>query len=162
MEELQGMIPEELKETLYYYVLVVFGIRTIIWLLFANTIRKTLLLMDKENRCITPNQVWFVAMPLFNIYWNFEVVKRLSYSLNNEFFDRKLAAEERPGMKSGMLYVWTFLAVNIPFPPFILMTAGLLNLFYFISYWIRVSQFKTLLMEHNLYKAEKEQEDQNL
>lgn len=163
MEELNNLFPPEIQENFYSYLLISFAIRTVIWLLFANTIRKTLLLVNKDNRCILPNQIWFVAVPLFNIYWNFEVVRRFSHSLNNEFYDRKVAVEERPAMKVGMLYAWTFLAINIPFPPFILLIGSFLHLFYFISYWVRVSRYKTLLIEHNKFlEDEKNNENESI
>lgn len=154
MDEIKSFFPEEIQEYLYYYLFISLAIRTVIWLLFAYTIRKTILLMKPENLFILPNQVWYVAIPLFNIYWNFEVVRRFSDSLNNECFDRKIAVEDRPGMRLGLLYAWTFLAVNIPFPASILVIVSILQLFYFVSYWVKISRFKTLLIEHNKFLEE--------
>lgn len=156
MDEINNFFPEEIQKYLYYYLFISLAIRTVIWLLFAFTIRKTLLLMKPENLFILPNQVWYIAIPLFNIYWNFEVVRRFSDSLNNECFDRKIAVEDRPGMRIGLLYAWTFLAVNIPFPPFMLLVLSILQLFYFVSYWIKINRFKNLLIEHNKFLKQEE------
>src|SRR5690606_31124852 len=91
---------------------------------------------------------WFVAVPIFNIYWNFEVAKRLADSLNNEFYDRKVEVEERPTQKWGLIFAWTFLLSNIPLPLFVLTIIGILHLVYFITYWVKVNEYKTLLRMH--------------
>lgn len=128
-------------------------IRILIWLLLANNIRKTLNLIDTANRCILPYQVWFIAIPLFNIYWNFEVVKRLRDSIINEFYDRKIAIEEQPTYKKGMLYAWIYLITNIPFP-FPLGISGILIVLHFVTlvnYWFVISSYKRILIEHNKF-----------
>ncbi|WP_240904831.1 hypothetical protein [Sphingobacterium sp. SGR-19] len=130
------------------YMLIGGVIRIIIWIFFALTLYRTLKLVKKDNLCILPNQAWFVAVPLFNIYWNFEVVKRLTDSLNNEFYDRKVKVEERPTQKWGLIFAWTFLLTNIPLPPFVLTIISILHLVYFITYWVKVNEYKTLLRMH--------------
>ena len=111
-----------------------------------------------------PFQALLVAMPLFNIYWNFEVVKNLSNSIHNEAFDRQLPIEERPLMKPGMLYAWTFLAINIPFPVGILLMGTVMQFIFFISYWVKIAQFKNLLQEHDIFtkRQENKQNDENI
>lgn len=76
------------------------------------------------------------------------MVKRLADSLNNEFYDRKIAAEDKPTQKWGLIFAWTFLLSNIPLPLFVLTVIGLLHLVYFITYWIKVNEYKTLLRLH--------------
>jgi len=115
--------PGGITEEKLQFALIVGIIRIIIWLFFAYTVYSTLKLVKKENQCILPKQAWFLAIPFFNIYWNFEVVRRLGDSLNNEFYD-------------------------IPLPMFILVTLVLLHLVYFITYWIRIAQHKSLLKLH--------------
>lgn len=130
----------------------VFLIRLIIWVFYANTIRKTLMLVAPENRLMSPNHAWLLAVPFFNIYWNFIVASRVADSLTNEFYDRKIAEEENPGRIAGMWYAWLFLLSNIPLPPFILITIGLLSFVYFIAYWVKVNNFRNLLAEHEKFK----------
>ncbi|WP_437919420.1 hypothetical protein [Sphingobacterium sp. LRF_L2] len=142
------MLPETITEDVLYFLIIGIIIRLIIWILFAYTLYTTLRLVKKTNQCILPNQAWFIAVPFFNIYWNFEVVRRLTDSLNNEFYDRKIEVEEQPTRKWGMLFAWTFLLSNIPLPVFILTTIAILHLVYFITYWVKVNQYKTLLKLH--------------
>lgn len=155
-------ISPELLADLQRFTFYVFILVMATWLFFANTIRKTLLLIQEENRVILPNQAWFIAVPLFNIFWNFEVVKRLAYSLNNEFFDRKIAVEEMPTRRFGSMYAWAFLIYNIPFfPMFIRLLAFVLCITYFITYWFKISQYKTLIIEHDQWKQNQIEKDEN-
>src|SRR5690606_36152074 len=142
------ILSENITEDLLYTMLVAAVIRIVAWIFFAYTIYSTLKLVKKENQNILPNQAWFVALPFFNIYWNFEVVRRLTDSLNNEFYDRQIEVEERPTQRWGILFAWTFLLSNIPFPFFILLVIGLLHFVYFITYWVKIHQHKVLLKLH--------------
>lgn len=136
---------------------VVFAARLIIWAFYANTVRKTLHVISPENRFLRPGQAWFLVIPLFNIYWNFVVVRSLSNSLNNEFFDRKIAEEENPGLATGILYCWMFMLSHIPFPPFILLTLLILGIVYFIQYWVKINHFRLLIKEHDRFIDEQKQ-----
>ncbi|SKB64055.1 hypothetical protein SAMN05660226_02443 [Parapedobacter luteus] len=143
---------ENLSPEMMQLAAAVFMIRMLIWVFYANTVRKTLLLVAPENRLIKPEQAWLLVIPFFNIYWNFSVASRVADSLTNEFFDRKIAEEENPGRAAGMWYAWLFLLSNIPFPPFILITIFLLSVVYFIVYWVKLSNFRNLLEEHEKFK----------
>ena len=143
---------ENLSPEMVQLVAAVFLIRLIIWVFYANTIRKTLKLVAPENRLMSPNQAWLLVIPFFNIYWNFLVASRVADSLTNEFYDRKIAEEENPGRVAGMWYAWLFLLSNIPLPPFILVTIGLLSFVYFVGYWVKVNNFRNLLAEHEKFK----------
>ena len=133
-------------------VVAVLAIRLLIWVFYANTVRKTLLLIAPENRLIKPAMAWLLVVPIVNIYWNFIVAGRLADSLTNEFYDRRIAEEENPGASMGRLYAWMFLLSNIPFPPFILVTVALLSFVYFIAYWVKINNFRNLLVEHEKFR----------
>ena len=159
------MLPENITTEMLYIALAAGAMRIIIWLIFAYSIYSTLKLVKKENQNILPGQVWYLALPLFNIYWNFEVVRRLTDSLNNEFYDRQVEVDERPTQKWGMLFAWTFLISNIPLPLFILTVVFVLHLVYFITYWVKIHEHKVLLKMHiqqfgEDYKVQKN-EDEN-
>jgi hypothetical protein len=135
----------EIERISIFFVVVIL----IIWVLFANTVRSTLKLISKENQAILPNQAWFLVVPFFNIYWNFEVARRLSYSLYNEFYDRKIAVEEDPTFTAGMTYAWSFLIYNFPFPLFWRILGMVVSFVYFITYWFKINRYRVLLLEHN-------------
>jgi len=132
------------------------AIQLLIWGFYANTIRRTLLLIAPENRLMSPEQAWLLIIPLFNIYWNFSVASRLADSLTNEFYDRKIAEEENPGKSTGTWYAWLFLVTNMPLPSFLVLAAGLLALGYFVAYWVKVSNFRSLLIEHEKFRNKQE------
>jgi len=142
------ILPDNITGDMALYMLIGGIIRIIIWIFFALTLYRTLKLIKKENLCILPSQAWFVAVPIFNIYWNFEVAKRVADSLNNEFYDRKVEVEEKPTQKWGLIFAWTFLLSNIPLPLFVLTIIGILHFVYFITYWVKVNEYKTLLRIH--------------
>jgi len=122
-------------------------LQIIFWLLLGNSIRTTLLLVRKENRMMSPAQAFLIALPLFNIYWNFMVVRHLRDSLNNEFFDRKVAVDENPTQKEGNIYAWSFLASNIPLPNFIGYITMFSTVIGFILYWVKIIEYKKLLKQ---------------
>lgn len=158
------LLPEGLTKEFVQLAIALGLLGIVIRLFFAYTIYSTLKLIKNENLCILPNQAWFVAMPFFNIYWNFEVVRRLTDSLNNEFFDRQIEVEENPTQKWGLFFAWTFLITSIPLPAFILIVIGLLHIGYFITYWVSIYQHKSLLELHiqhfgKDYTANKEQDE---
>lgn len=149
------------------YLIIAFIVQLLIWLLFANTIRTTLNLIREENRCILPKQVWLVALPFFNIYWNFVVVRRLTDSLNNEFYDRQVAVEEEPTQKQGYMYAGGYMVSNIPLPVFVGFIASIIAFVGFILYWFKIYEYKKLLREPFQYRditkaTEQEAEDSYL
>ena len=133
-----------------------FVVLLVIWLFFANTIRNTLKLIAKENQCMLPNQAWFLAIQVFNIYWNLEVARQLSYSLNNEFYDRKIAVDESPTLRAGMTYAWCYLVYNFPLPAFWRMLGVIVSFVYFLTYWFKINQYRVLLLEHNKWLESEE------
>jgi len=151
---------ENLSPEMVQLVVAAFLIRLIVWVFYANTVRKTLACISPENRLMRPNQAWLLVIPFFNIYWNFSVASRVADSLTNEFYDRKIAEEEHPGRIAGMWYAWLFLLSNIPLPAFILVTIGLLSIIYFVGYWVKVNNFRNLLMEHEKRRENQQTDDE--
>src|SRR5690554_5728481 len=129
---------DSLTDDMRLAIWIVMGARILIWGFYANTVRKTMNCIASENRFFRPSQAWLLVIPFFNIYWNFIVARNLSNSLNNEFYDRKIAEEARPGLATGLSYAWMFLLSHIPFPQFILMAFMILSIIYFIQYWVKL------------------------
>lgn len=151
--DLESISPDMLKIAGAFYL-----IKVLVRIFYANTIRGTLQRVASENRLMTPNQAWLVVVPFFNLYWNFQVATRLSDSLTNEFYDRKIAEEENPGRRAGMFFAWTCLLAAVPFPPFIIITLSLLSFVYFISYWVKINNLRNLLVEHDRFRQESQNE----
>jgi len=126
--------------------------------LYANTFRTTLKLIAVENRFMKPGEAWLILIPVFNIYWNFELAKRMANSLTNEFYDRKIAEEEAPGRSSGITVAMLYVVTLFPMPVYLVMSLNLVYLFYFFAYWIKMNRFKELLKDHNAFLAEQRKE----
>ncbi len=145
MEELLNN-PEFQKLAPYFpYMIAVAVIQILFWLLLGNSIRSVLALVKKENQMMRPAQAMFIAVPLLNIYWNFMVVRALRDSLNNEFYDRKVAVDENPTQREGNIFAWSFLASNIPLPSFVGYIAMFANVIGFVMYWAKVVEYKKIL-----------------
>lgn len=128
---------------------------------YCRTLKKTLNLVSEDNRLIKPNAVWLTLIPIFSIYWNFIVVSKISDSLTNEFFDRKIPEEENPGRNTGISYSILLALANIPLIQGVSIVAGFLAIVYFIKYWIKIDNFKVLLEEHNRFLANKKEQKEH-
>ena len=139
-EMLQGISKE------YLVLLLVIGVLfQVISLILAYQIRATLRLVREENRCLVPGQAWAIAIPLINIFYNFIIVRRLTDSLNNEFYDRQMAVDENPTLKQGYFMAYSFLALNFPLPAFIGYLIVIACLICYVNYWIKVNEHRKLL-----------------
>ena len=139
---------------LYRAMLLGLIISLVIRFFYCRSIRNLLRLIHPENRFLEPKHAWLAMIPVFNIYWNFVLASRISNSLNNEFYDRKIAEEERPGLSAGLLYAVFVVLTNIPLGTMYIGIFGLLTIFHFIRYWVKVENFRALLVEHNRFKNE--------
>jgi len=127
---------------------------------YCNTLKKTLDLVSEENRLMKPKMVWLAMIPLFSIYWNFVVASRMSDSLTNEFYDRKIPEEEDPGKKTGYIFSMLVALASLPLFQGFTLVVGLFSIIFFIKYWKTVDNFRVLLKEHNLFLAQtKEREE---
>lgn len=126
-------------------------ISLIVRFFYCRSIRNLLQMIASENRFLEPKHAWLAMIPVFSIYWNFVIAIRVSNSLNNEFYDRQIAEEDRPGLVSGISYAIFALLVNIPLGAFFITFFGMLTLLYFIRYWVKVENFRALLFEHNRF-----------
>jgi len=122
--------------------------------LYANTFRKTLKLITPDNRFMKPGEAWLVLIPIFNVYWNFEIAKRMSDSLTNEFYDRKIAEEESPGRSTGMTLAILYLITFFPLPVNFIIGINLVYFMYFFIYWVKINRFRELLKDHDAFLQE--------
>ena len=62
---------------IFMLVLIFMGIVLIPGIFFALTLQKAILRCAPENRTITPGMAWLILIPLFNLVWNFILVKEI-------------------------------------------------------------------------------------
>ncbi|MEO8820442.1 MAG: hypothetical protein ABI267_05700 [Ginsengibacter sp.] len=112
---------------------------------FLLTLQKTLETISPENRKMPPSNVWLMFIPLFNIVWQFIIVDKISQSLAAECARLNIPTKDpKPTYNIGL--AWN-ICNTLSFIPFV----GLAALVTFILYWVKVSEFKTLMKgnQHN-------------
>lgn len=150
---------------MYAFILLAFSLALIAMaVLFLLTQQKTFEAISSENRLMQAGNVWLQMIPLFNFYWYFVVVNKLSKSLTSEYsrlaIDKK---EQHPtqnmGIATGVVYFFTLLPDET-----IKGFASLAWLVCFIIYWVQVNQCKNKIVankDHYLLDAERELFEQN-
>ena len=103
------------------FILVAFVVPAVFFLMAQY---KTLKTISPANREMSPGEVWFQLIPIFNLYWQFVVVTRIADSLLKEQvflesqddsilgipdFDAVDAIGNRPTYKIGMAWCTLFL-----------------------------------------------------
>lgn len=132
------------------YIQVAFFVRLALEIVLCIISRRTLLQIKEENRCMHVDHVWLILIPLFCIYWNFVFMRRMVDSLNNEFYDRKIAVEENPTQKSGYFFAGTYLVYNFPAPLFIKFVTYILGIVTLFIYTAKIREYKKLLEDETL------------
>jgi len=116
---------------------------------YFRTLYKLVSKCAPENRTIEPKQVWYLFIPIFNLFWHFIVVNRLASTLDREFTSRRVSIEDEPGKVLGVLMCTsTFLSVIVPYVFGKYLQHVILFAFScFILYWIKMSSYSKELAE---------------
>ena len=137
-----GGIPPELVTMVLGIFVVAVVIGLIISIFFLLTLSKALSLCHPRNRTMEPGMVWLNFIPCFGIIWIFITVNRISESLKNEFYDRRLPDDGDFGKNLGITYlVLSWLGI-IPYLGILFSIAGLIC---FILYWVKIAGYNTTL-----------------
>jgi hypothetical protein len=145
---------------LLIYMVVIFGIALLLALLFLNSLSQTLKAISARNRAMQPEKVWLLLIPVFQFYWLFVVITRLSASIHNEYKSRGLGIEESPTYFYGLiwstlfvtntligcLYRWGNCHIFSIQNPLVKMlsTAGTIA---WIAYWLKVNGYRKHLRQ---------------
>jgi len=158
------------------FVIVVIGIFLIPFIFYLIELQNTLKEVKEENRKMKPGQVWLLFIPIFSVYWYFEVVSRIANSLKAEFEERNIqVGEARPGYATGMAiciigaisFVFNiifrvltifklnnngydptsgFQSVTI-FASLITIILSIVSFILFIIYWVKINGYRKKLIE---------------
>jgi hypothetical protein len=69
------------------FILLLLGVLAI-YSVFLITCQNTMKLVHPRRRLMRPGQVWLALIPIFNLFWEFVLVYRITHSLKNEFRSR--------------------------------------------------------------------------
>ena len=108
---------------------------------FLLTLQNTLKAISPENRMMPPSNVWLMFIPLFNIVWQFIMVDKIAQSITAECARLNIRTNDaKPTYNIGL--AWNICNI-ITFIPFI---GGLASLVTFILYWVKVNEYKILII----------------
>lgn len=135
------LLQETLGGTEWTIILVACGVALIPYIFFLLTLQNTLKAISPESRKMPPGNVWLMCIPLFNIVWQFIMVSRIADSITDECVRLNIPLKERrPTYNSGL--VWN-ICNFLTFIPFI---GGLAALVTWIIYWVKVNEYKNLII----------------
>lgn len=121
-------------------------------LLFIKTLRDVLNGIQEENQEISPEMVWLLFFPLFNLIWIFPVVLRMSRSLQAEYESRGWSIPHQPLLKLGVAMGVLILAVVVPKVGWLLAIAGIIC---GLIYWRKMIGYKNELKVGSEAKGKK-------
>lgn len=120
---------------------------------FLLTLQNTMKVISPENRRMPPSHVWFLFIPLFNIVWQFIMVRRIAKSLAAECVILNIpTSNAEPTYSAGL--TWNICNCLI----FIPLLGPLASLVTWILYWVKVNEFKKIIStQTNNYMLDAEQ-----
>lgn len=108
---------------------------------FLLTLQKTMNVVSEENRKMPPSNVWLMLIPLFNIVWQFIMVNKIAESITEECIKLNIPLKEsKPTYSIGLTWNICNLITFIP------IIGGLAALITFILYWVKVNEYKNLMI----------------
>jgi hypothetical protein len=121
---------------------IVFLVALVPTVLFFLTLQRALARCAPTARTMSPGQVWFGVIPVFNLVWPFYMVNAISTSLHNEFVRRGIVEEPAPAKTIGMAFATLGLLSIIPL---LNILTALPTLVCWIVYWVKIAGFSKKL-----------------
>ena len=128
-------------------------------ILFLLTQQNTLKAIQPENRLMPPGEVWLQLIPLFNIVWQFIVVKRIAGSIANELSSENRFSFDQQGQDSPVYLAGEKPTYNVGLAMCILGLCGIIPvlgtfasfgaLICWIVYWVQLSGYKKKILSKN-------------
>lgn len=126
---------------------------------FLLTQQNTLKAIRRENRTMSPGEVWLQLIPLFNIVWCFIVVNRIAESIRRELMTSEsfsfeqnqpqfsgYSSAEKPTQQIGIAMCVLNCTSAIPFIGFF---SGIAAFVCWIIYWVKLSEYKSQIQNKN-------------
>ena len=123
---------------------------------FVITLQNTLKVISDENRKMPFTKVWLLFIPVFNFYWQFVVVNKISESIALEREKLQIRVKEsKPTYNLGLTWSICNLLFLIPvIKPWV----SIILIITWTLYWIKVNQYRKLIIQNQntfLYDAER-------
>lgn len=119
----------------------------VVYVLYLNTLRKTILTVSPENRKLRPGEVWLLLIPIFAFVWQFVLVAKIADSLRAEYQSRGMTpSEDRPGYQIGLAMSICLVATFLPLLGGLIAFAGFIC---WIIYWNKMDGYRKELESLN-------------
>jgi len=124
-------------------------------ILFLLTQHRTLALVRLQNRQMPPGQVWLQLIPFFGLFWQFIVIKNISFSIRDElntpdddsiFGGDPIPTNEKPTYAIGIAYAVLF-CITIIMPGLLKSLTSLSGMVCWIVYWVQLSGYARKLKQ---------------
>ena len=123
--------------------LFLWALETVVMIFFVLNLQQLLKMIGEENRQIDPVILWISLIPMIGWLLQIYIVIKVSQSITLELQKRGMTIkEEHPGRSIGIAYCILMLLSSVPFIGLILLCFGL---YLWVSYWIKMSDYKKLL-----------------
>jgi hypothetical protein len=110
---------------------------------YLLTLQKALSRCSRESRATSPESVWLMLIPLFNLVYQFILVINVAKSLGNEFARRRITSvDPEPGKSLGIAMCALNLVSMIPVLGIPLAMAGLVC---WIVYWVKIADLSGMI-----------------
>lgn len=117
-------------------------------LLFLYGQYRAVSVISPLSRKLTASDVWFQLIPVFNFYWSFVVVNRLSASFAEEFDRLQIAHNELyPTRALGIATILLYFVSLIPVSE-VKITAGIAWFVCFLFYWVQIQKCRKIILDH--------------
>ena len=113
---------------------------------YILSLQKTLSSVDMSLRETSPNLVWLMLIPLFNIIWIFFLVVWINKGFEKMWDAGRLSQKTSAGFGVGLGFGISWIFCLIPGVNFI---AWIPALVFWILHWIQISQANKLILEKN-------------
>jgi hypothetical protein len=156
---------QKIHTMVYGWTMILFLLAALIpFIFYLITLQKALIAIAPESRMMAPAQVWLLLIPLFNIVWQFIVIKRMADSIKNECIRLNIAiAEERPayalGLTMTLLYLGSLVLNRNNISPLLGAICIIASFVCWIMYWLKIVGYKNLIIanrDNYLLDIEKE------
>ena len=130
--------------------LIILIITLVLSMLYINTLSKTAHAISFLNREIDPISVWYLMIPVYNYFYYFIVVSRLSRSIYAEFNHRNIPTDDKPAYLTGVLtdvfFVLNAVMALLKYADIsneiVNGIISLIGIIIWITYWIQINQYK--------------------
>lgn len=122
---------------------IIFLVALVPGILYLLTLQNLLKAISHENRLVSPDNVWLMLIPLFNLIYPFILYPKISDSLSHEYESRGWDPDGDFGKGLGTAMPILGLCSFIPVIGFL---AALGNFVVWIIYWSKMSAHKNTLL----------------